>query len=335
MKQRERRSYGRIQEILPPPYLLEDERESFRRFVEEGVKKAFSDVSPIEGHGKNGLLLELVNPYLGEARNTERECKDKDLTYSRPLRVTARLLQEGKLLQKTELYIGDFPMMTSRGTFIINGSENTLVNELTRSPGVYFTQEDKHLYKGHILPELGAWLEFILDTRRSTLKANLDRKGKALATVLLKALGLSEERICAYYSFEVEPLSVETLEPYIGYRAAEGVKQGEKVLLAPGELLQKQHLAQLTAAKIPSVRLVNRFMQKTLDEDQIMSQEDALRTIYHRLRPSDRASLAQMGEYIENLYFHPTSYHLSAVGRFKANRKLGMALKQPVLYTLI
>ncbi len=332
MKQRERRSYGRIQEILPPPYLLEDERESFRRFVEEGVRKAFSDVSPIEGHGKNGLLLELVKPYLGEARNTERECKDKDLTYSRPLRVTARLLQEGKLLQKTELYIGDFPMMTSRGTFIINGSENTLVNELTRSPGVYLTQEDRHLYKGHILPELGAWLEVILDTRRLTLKANLDRKGKVLATVLLKALGLSEERICTYYSFEVAPVSVETLEPYVGYRAAEEVKQGEEVLLASGELLQKQHLASLANAKISSVRLVNRFIQKTLDEDQIMSQEDALRVIYHRLRPSDRASLAQMGEYIENLYFHPTSYHLSAVGRFKANRKLGMALKQPVLY---
>jgi len=332
MKQRERRSYGRIQEILPPPYLLEDERESFGRFVEEGVRKAFSDVSPIEGHGKNGLLLELINPYLGEARNTERECKDKDLTYSRPLRVTARLLQEGKLLQKTELYIGDFPMMTSRGTFIINGSENTLVNELTRSPGVYFTQEDRHLYKGHILPELGAWLEVILDTRRLTLKANLDRKCKVLATVLLKALGLSEERICTYYSFEVAPVSVETLEPYVGHRAAEEVKQGEEVLLAPGELLQKQHLARLANAKISSVRLVNRFIQKTLGEDQIMSQEDALRAIYHRLRPSDRASLAQMGEYIENLYFHPTSYHLSAVGRFKANRKLGMALKQPVLY---
>ena len=332
MKQRERRSYGRIQEILPPPYLLEDERESFGRFVEEGVRKAFSDVSPIEGHGKNGLSLELVNPYLGEARNTERECKDKDLTYSRPLRVTARLLQERKLLQKTELYIGDFPMMTNRGTFIINGSENTLVNELTRSPGVYFTQEDRHLYKGHILPELGAWLEVILDTRRLTLKANLDRKGKVLATVLLKALGLSEERICTYYSFEVAPVSVEALEPYVGCRAAEEVKQGEEVLLAPGELLQKEHLARLANAKASSVRLVNRFIQKTLDEDQITSQEEALRVIYHRLRPSDRASLAQMGEYIENLYFHPTSYHLSAVGRFKANRKLGMVLKQPVLY---
>ncbi len=179
MRYRERRSYGRIKEILPPPYLLQDVRESFRKFVEEGITRAFADISPIEGHGKDGLSLEFHNPYLGEARNSERECKDKDLTYSRPLRVTVRLLQEGKLLQETELYIGDFPMMTSRGTLIINGSENALVNELTRSPGVYFTQEDKNQYRGHILPELGAWLEIILDTKRGSLGRTSIGRGRS------------------------------------------------------------------------------------------------------------------------------------------------------------
>ena len=334
MKHRERRSYGRIGEVIPPPYLLSDERESFDRFLKEGVKRAFSDISPIEGHGKEELSLEFVEPYLGEARNTETECKDKDLTYSRPLRVTTRLLQSGKLLQETELYIGDFPMMTSRGTFIINGSENALVNELTRSPGVYFTEEQKNQYKGHILPELGAWLEIIIDTRRMTLKANLDRKGKVPATVLLKALGFDEARIRSYYSFEVSPVKVETLIPYIGYHSA-GVVSGkteDEVLLVAGQQLQKDHLGMLEKAKLPSIRFVNPYVQKTLEEDRVDTQEDALRTVYHRLRPSDRASLAQMGEYIENLYFHPTSYHLSEVGRFKVNRKLGLGLKQPVLY---
>jgi DNA-directed RNA polymerase subunit beta len=128
MEYRERRSYGRIQEILPPPYLLADVRRSFSEFVEKGITRAFADVTPIEGHGKDGLVMEFVEPYLGDPRNTEAECKDKDLTYSRPLRVAVRLFQEGKLLQETELYIGDFPMMTNRGTFIINGSENALVN---------------------------------------------------------------------------------------------------------------------------------------------------------------------------------------------------------------
>ncbi len=332
MVQQERRSYGRIQEILPPPYLLQDVRESFDKFVEGGIVRAFADVSPIEGHGKDGLRLEFVEPYLGEARNSESDCKDRDLTYSRPLRVTARLLQDAKLLQETELYVGDFPMMTSRGTFIINGSENALVNELTRSPGAYFTQEEKTQYKGHILPGLGAWLEVILDTRRMTLKANLDRKGKVPVTVLLKALGFGEERIRSYYSFEVSPVTVETLEPYLGYLAAAPVKKAKQVLLLAGQQLAKEHLASLVGARLHSIRLVTRIIQKTLEEDQIATQEDALRAVYHRLRPSDRASPAQMAEYVENLYFHPTTYHLSAVGRFKVNRKLGMQLRQPVLY---
>ncbi len=332
MSHRERRSYGRIEEVLPPPYLLRDIRESFRKFVDEGIKRSFADVSPIVGHGKDGLSLELINPYLGEARNTERECKDKDLTYSRPLRVTARLLQEGKLIQETELYIGDFPMMTSRGTLIINGSENALVNELTRAPGVYFTKEDKGQYKGHILPELGAWLEIILDTKRGLLRANLDRKGKVLATVFLKALGIDEAKIRSYFSYEISPVTVETLEEQIGRRAAIAVKKGEKLLLAAGEELQKDHLAPLANADLSSIKLVNPYIQRTLEEDQITTQEEALRAVYHRLRPSDRSSPAQMGEYLENLYFHPTSYHLSEVGRFKVNRKLGMELKQTVLY---
>jgi len=223
MEYRQRRSYGRIHEILPPPYLLADVRRSFDEFVKDGIKRAFGDVSPIEGHGKDGLLMEFVEPYLGEPRNSETECKDKDLTYSQPLRVTVKLLQERKLLQETELYIGDFPMMTNRGTFIINGSENALVNELTRAPGVYFTQEEPTQYKGHILPELGAWLEIILDTKRGTLRANLDRKGKVVVTVLLKALGLSEDRIGRHFSFLVSPATAEDLEPYIGYRVALGV----------------------------------------------------------------------------------------------------------------
>lgn len=332
MRYRERRSYGQIREFIPPPNLLRDERESFRRFVEEGITAAFAEVSPIERGRKDDLVLELVDPYLGEARNSEAECKDKDLTYARPLRAMARLLLDGKLQQETEIYIGDFPMMTDRGTFIINGSENALVNELTRSPGVYLTFEGKDKYKGHILPELGAWLEIILDTRRMNLKAHLDRRGKVPATVLLKAVGFDESKICSYYSFEVAPVTAEALGEYIGYRIASPIVKKNKVLLAAGEKLKSEQLESLEKAGLSSLRLVNRFIQRTLDEDQIDTQEEALRAVYRRLRPSDRASPAQMAEYVENLYFSPRSYHLSRVGRFKANRKLGMRLKSTVLY---
>ncbi|MEW5826780.1 MAG: DNA-directed RNA polymerase subunit beta [Candidatus Bipolaricaulota bacterium] len=333
MKTRERRSYGRIQQILPPPFLLADVVRSFDEFVKDGIQRAFADVSPIEGHGKDGLTMEFVDPYLGEPRNNETECKDKDLTYSKPLRVTARLLQEGKLLQETELYIGDFPMMTSRGTFIINGSENALVNELTRAPGVYFTQEEPHQYKGHILPELGAWLEILLDTKRGTLRANLDRKGRVVATVLLRALGLDEARICRTFGVTVAPATAEKLSAYVGCRMAEAVfdKDGEPIV-SLGETLAKSHLPRIEKAGVKSLRVVHRLIQRALEEDQTTSQEEALRSVYRKLRPSDRSSPSQMGEFVENLYFHPASYHLSRVGRFKVNRKLGMELTQPVLY---
>jgi len=335
MRYQERRSYGRIQQILPPPYLLDDVRKSFGSFVEKGIPRAFQDITPIEGHGKDGLTLEFVDPYLGEPRNSELECKDKDLTYSRPLRVTSILKQEGKTLQETELYIGEFAMMTGRGTFIINGSENALVNELTRAPGVYFTQEEPQQFKGHILPELGAWLEIVLDTKRMTLRANLDRKGRVVATVLLKALGFDEKRICRYFSTVVSPVNAETLSPYVGSLVATevaGKTEEDEPLLLFGQTLQESHLAALEASGIESIRVVNPYIQRALEEDQTTTQEEALRAVYRRLRPSDRSSPAQMGEYIEHLYFHPASYHLSEVGRFKVNRKLGLALKQPVLY---
>jgi len=333
MKYRERKSYGRIQQILPPPYLLQDVRKSFAGFVENGITRAFAEVSPIAGHGKDGLVLEFIDPYLGDPRNSELECKDKDLTFSRPLRVTARLLQQGTEIQETELYIGDFPMMTNRGTFIINGSENALVNELTRAPGVYITQEDKQQFKGHILPEMGAWLEIVLDTKRSTLRAHLDRKAKVPATTLLKALGFDTPRLRRYFSDEISPVTAAQLERYVGHLVADDVDTGgEEPLLLAGETLQEEHLPVLEKAKLKSIRIVNRHIQHSLEEDQTTTQEEALRAVYRRLRPSDRSSPAQMGEYIEHLYFHPTSYHLSEVGRFKVNRKLGLQLKEPALY---
>jgi len=302
--------------------------------VEGGVPRAFEDISPIEGHGKDGLTLELIDPYLGDPRNSELECKDKDLTFSKPLRVTAILKQEGKVLQRTELYIGDFPMMTGRGTFIINGSENALVNELTRAPGVYFTQEDATTFKGHVLPELGAWLEILMDTKRMTLRANLDRKGKVIVTTLLKALGFDEKRIMSYFSADVPATSVERLAAHVGRLVAEEVrgKKDDEPLLMFGQTLQEEHLEALVKSKTKTLRIVHPYIQRALEEDQTTNQEEALRAVYRRLRPSDRSSPAQMGEYIENLYFHPQSYHLSEVGRFKVNRKLGLELKQPVLY---
>lgn len=332
MKVRERKFYGQMRKTMDPPHFLHDQLESYQRFLSAGIQKAFADISPIRGKRKGTPTLEFIDPYLGEARYSEYECKDRGLTFSWPLRVTARLLSEDKVIKETEIYIGDLPMMTDRGTFIINGRENTLINELARSPGVYFTKEDKEQYRGHLLPAIGAWLEIILETRREKITANLDRKGKVLATVLLKALGMDESKIITRYNFAVSPVSKEVLERYIGYRSAMDIKANKKVVLAIGEELSAEVLPEIVKLKLSSLQLVDRCIQKTLEADQINTQEEALRALYRRFRPIDQASPTQIAEYIEKLYFHPATYHLSDVGRFKANRKLGLDLKQPVLY---
>ena len=332
MKVRERKFYGQMRKTMDPPHFLHDQLESYQRFLSEGIQKAFADISPIRGKRKGTPTLEFIDPYLGEARYSEYECKDRGLTFSWPLRVTARLLSADKVVKETEIYIGDLPMMTDRGTFIINGRENTLINELARSPGVYFTKEDKGQYRGHLLPAIGAWLEIILETRRERITANLDRKGKVLATVLLKALGMDEKKIITRYNFAASPVTSEVLERYIGYRSAMDIKANKKVVLAIGEELSAEVLPELVKLKLSSLQLVDRCIQKTLEADQINTQEEALRALYRRFRPIDQASPTQIAEYIEKLYFHPATYHLSDVGRFKANRKLGLDLKQPVLY---
>jgi len=332
MKVRERKSYGKMRKVMDPPYFLHGQLESFQKFLSKGIQQAFADISPIRGKRKDAPMLEFIDPYLGESWYSEYECKDRGLTFSRPLSVSARLLLADQVIKETEIYIGDLPMMTDRGTFIINGKENTLVNELTRSPGVYFTKEDKDQYRGHLLPSLGAWLEIILDTHRERITANLDRKGKILATVLLKALGMDERKIITRYNFAVSPVTSEVLETYIGYRLAMDVKENKNVVLAIGEELSKEIIPELLKLKLSSLQLVDRYIQKTLEADQINTQEEALRSLYRRFRPVDQASPKQIAEYIEKLYFHPATYHLSDVGRFKANRKLGLDLKQPVLY---
>ncbi|MCK5585974.1 hypothetical protein KAJ02_07870, partial [Candidatus Bipolaricaulota bacterium] len=150
---------------------------------------------------------------------------------------------------------------------------------------------------------------------------------------LLKALGFDTPRLRRYFSDEISPVTAAQLERYVGHLVADDVDTGgEEPLLLAGQTLQEEHLPVLEKAKLKSIRIVNRHIQHSLEEDQTTTQEEALRAVYRRLRPSDRSSPAQMGEYIEHLYFHPTSYHLSEVGRFKVNRKLGLQLKEPALY---
>ncbi|MGI5876705.1 MAG: DNA-directed RNA polymerase subunit beta, partial [Dethiobacteria bacterium] len=163
---RTRKSYARINEILDLPDLIEIQKSSYRWFLEEGLQEVFHDVSPIKDFTQN-LVLEFVDYALGEPKYSVEECKERDTTYAAPLKGHVRLVnRETGEVKEQEVFMGDFPLMTKNGTFIINGAERVVVSQLVRSPGVYFNSQmynGKQLFTGTIIPNRGAWLEFETD----------------------------------------------------------------------------------------------------------------------------------------------------------------------------
>ncbi len=188
---RKRRSYSRIDEILDLPDLVEIQKSSYRWFLEEGLREVFHDVSPIKDFTQN-LVLEFIDYSLGEPKYSVEECKERDATYAVPLKVQVRLVnRETGEVKEQEVFMGDFPLMTANGTFIINGAERVIVSQLVRSPGVYFNSQfvsGKYLYTGTIIPNRGAWLEFETDIN-DMIWVKVDRTRKLPATVLLRAIG--------------------------------------------------------------------------------------------------------------------------------------------------
>jgi DNA-directed RNA polymerase subunit beta len=192
-EQRKRVSFGKIEEILDMPNLIEIQQKSYQWFLDEGLREMFRDISPIQDFTGN-LVLEFVDYTLGEPKYPVEECKERDATFAAPLRVKTRLInKETGEVKEQEVFMGDFPLMTEKGTFIINGAERVIVSQLVRSPGVYFgrTQDTtgKFLYSASIIPNRGAWLEFEFDAN-DVMFVRIDRTRKIPVTILLKALGL-------------------------------------------------------------------------------------------------------------------------------------------------
>ena len=189
---RQRRSYARIAEVLEMPNLIEVQKQSYKHFIDVGLKEIFQDISPITDFTGN-LVLEFFGYSFGEPKCDVNECRNRDATYSAPLRVKVRLInKESGEVKEQEVYMGDFPLMTEKGTFIINGAKRVIVSQLVRSPGVYFhenvdTNGDK-LYGATIIPNRGAWLELETDSQRN-IYVRVDRMRKIPAVVLIRALG--------------------------------------------------------------------------------------------------------------------------------------------------
>ena len=195
-KLRTRMSFSRINEALEMPNLIEVQKNSYQRFLDTDLREVLSDVSPITDYNGN-LVLEFVDYSLEEPKNSVARCRERDLTYAAPLKIFVRLKnRETGEIKESDVFMGDFPLMTEHGTFIINGAERVIVSQLVRSPGVYFDmardKAGKPLYSSQIIPNRGAWLEYETDSN-DVLWVRIDRARKLPITVILRALGLGTD----------------------------------------------------------------------------------------------------------------------------------------------
>lgn len=296
----ERISFGRIPDIRPMPGLIQIQLDSFAWFKREGLRELFQEISPIEDFTGKNLSLEFIVPPdpFGKPKYSEDECRDRDATYSAPLHVNARLTnkENGEIIEK-EIFMGDFPLMTKEGTFIINGAERVVVSQLVRSPGVYFTADEdattgRKLFAAKLIPGRGAWLEFET-SNKNLLTVKIDRKRKLPVTTLLRALaGLAKDQT---YS---ESLNLST-------------DQGL-----------------LDAFSDVDDHATIRYLQTTLDRDPVKREEEALLELYKKMRPGDPATIDNARSLVKSLFFNARRYDLGSVGRYKLNRKLDLAIPQ-------
>ena len=200
----EPKRFGKVETVMDMPHLIDMPRRSYERFLREGLRDLFDEISPIEDFTGSRMELRLRDYHLEEPKYSERECRLRDVTYGAPLRVRAELVvkQTGEVKEQ-ELFLGDLPMMTEQGTFIINGAERVVVSQLVRSPGVYFTETldpatGRRLTAGKLIPNRGAWLEFETSAK-NIISVKVDRKRKIPVTVLMRAIdheeGLSDEEL--------------------------------------------------------------------------------------------------------------------------------------------
>ncbi len=281
-----RKSYSRTSSVLELPRLIEIQLRSFEWFREEALKELFEEISPIVSFNKN-LELRFGDFYFGEPKYPEEECRIRDITYSAPLWVKVSLVnRETGEISEQEVFMGDFPLMTDSGTFIINGSERVVVSQLIRSPGVYFTVEEdrstgRDLTGAKLIPSRGAWLEFET-SRRDIVSVKVDRKRKLPVTILLRAIGFGTDEEIRELFAEVDD---DPDHPYI----------------------------ETTLERDPT---------SNPTDDVQKGVEDALLEFYKKLRPGDPPTLDNARGFVENLFFTARRYDLGKVGRYKLNRRL-------------
>jgi len=337
-------SFSKISDAIPIPDLVEIQKSSYAKFLQADVPKMkrkpvglqgiFLTTFPIKSPDGN-YSLEFVSYNLGKPKYSEEEARRRGLTYACPLKARIRLVSK-KEIKEQEVYICDIPLMTEKGTFVINGDERVVVSQLHRSPGVSFEEtihpNGKRMYFGRLVPYHGAWIEFEFDLN-DVLYVILDRKRKFVATSFLRALGLSTDEDILKTFCGIEEIKIDDhshLKELVGRILAEDIKmpETEHIILPKYTKLTKENLLdrELDLKGIKIKVLKNNVVEivNTLKRDFTKNQEEALIDIYRKLKPGYPPSLEAAKTLLEKLFFDIRRYDLERVGRFLINRKLNM-----------
>ncbi len=309
----EARSYSKIAQVLDIPNLIQSQIQSFEWFITEGLTEVFKEINPIRDYTGNKYDLSFMEHEFRDPKYTAEECKEKEITFSAPLYVRTQLLtkETGEVKQQA-IFMGDLPMMTPNGTFIVNGAERVVVSQLVRSPGAYFVLEkdmpsDRDLCFAKMIPSRGAWLEFETSSK-DVLSVKVDRKRKVSATTFLRALGIAtDEEILALF----EEVDTDETHRYIRSTMDRDPLSEERDVSFRDDDLRRiwEHLR--------AGREYNRADARRIASAQI--------EFYRRLRPGEPPSLENSWTLIKDLFFEPRRYDLGKVGRYKLNSRLELA----------
>src|SRR5947208_6168308 len=315
------KSYSRIPDVIPLPALVQIQVDSYKIFIEEGLRELLAEISPIQDFTGNRLEMRFSDYRFDEPKYSQEECRERDATYAAPLRVNVQLLvKETGEIKEQEIFMGDFPLMTAMGTFIINGAERVVVSQLVRSPGVYLTLErdqtsGRDLCYAKLIPNRGAWLEFET-SNRDVVAVKVDRKRKIPITTLLRAI--DEPELLPKHPSAVE---IREIEEKIANARTE--READKLR---HQLLQVLGTSDRVLALFADIdnNPDHAFIKSTLDRDPSSeNKEQALLEFYRRLRPGDPPTIDNARGLISSLFFNPRRYDLGKVGRYKVNKRLG------------
>lgn len=354
-------TFGKIPEIIDAPDLLNIQLESWESFLQadvspsrrknRGLQAVFKMNFPITDAREN-FLLEFVEYYVEKPKYSVPECEERGLTYAVPLKAKLRLSQkaeDGKGYINTieqDVYLGNLPTMTHRGTYIINGAERVVVSQLHRSPGVFFSESihpnGTPIFSARIIPFRGSWVEFSTDIN-NIMYAYIDRKKKFPVTTLLRALGYSsDDEILELFGLveevDVAKADMKEFEGRVVCSDVVDKKTGE-IFISKDAVLSDEYIKRLKKTTVKKIRLLKQqgnetsVIANTISKDQSRSEEDALTTIYRQLRSGDAPDLDTAKTLIDRLFFNEKRYDLGDVGRYRINGKLGLDI--PVTTTTL